>query len=118
MHTKSAVDEKQRSPLLEFYLSTLAFAGVLVLMQYSPSPWREILRVAMIAIAGFAVWALLRLLRVADERQRRINFRTLRFAFDVGLVDSIFGGFVQGLGVLHVSWIGVLMSQLVHWSFG
>ncbi len=119
MHPKSsAVDEKQRSPLLEFYLSALAFAGALVLMEYSPSPWRGILRVAMIAIAGFAVWALLRFLRVADERQRRINFRALRFAFAAGLVLSLFGGFVQGFGVLHVSWIGVLGLQLIPWSFG
>jgi len=119
MHPKSsAVDEKQRSPLLEFYLSALAFAGALVLMEYSPSPWRGILRVAMIAIAGFAVWALLRFLRVADERQRRINFRALRFAFVAGLVLSLFGGFVQGFGVLDVSWIGVLGLQLIPWSFG
>jgi uncharacterized membrane protein YfcA len=103
----SAVDEKQRNPLLEFYISALAFAGALVLMDYSASPWREILRVVIIAIAGFAVWALLRFLRVA-ERQRRINFRPLRFAFIVGLVLSLFGGFVQGFGVLHVSWVGVL----------
>src|SRR6266481_1937371 len=82
MHSKiSAADEKQRSPLLEFYLSALAFAGAFVLCEYSPSPWREILRVTMIAIAGFAVWALLRFLRIADEPQRRINFRALRFAF-------------------------------------
>ena len=119
MHPKSsAVDEKQRSPLVGFYLSALAFAGALVLMEYSPSPWRKILRVAMIAIAGFAVWALLRFLRVADERQRRINFRALRFAFVAGLVLSLFGGFVQGFGVLHVSWIGVLGLQLIPWSFG
>jgi hypothetical protein len=117
MHAKS-VDEKQRSPLLEFYLSPLAFAGALVLMEYARSPWREILRIAMIAIAGFAVWALLRFLRVADERQRRINFRALRFAFVAGLVLSLFGGFVQGFGVLHVSWIGVLGLQLIPWSFG
>jgi uncharacterized membrane protein YfcA len=119
MHPKSsAVDEKQRSPLLEFYLSALAFAGALVLMEYSPSPWREILRVLMIAIAGFAVWTLIRFLRVADERQRRTNFRALRFAFVAGLVLSLFGGFVQGFGVLHVSWIGVLGLQLIPWSFG
>jgi len=116
--TSSAVDEKQRSPLLEFYLSALAFAGALVLREYLQSPWQEILRVAMVAIAGFAVWALLRFLRVADERQRRINFRALRFAFVVGLVLSLFGGFVQGFGVLHVSWIGVLGLQLIPWSFG
>ncbi|PYV96514.1 MAG: hypothetical protein DMG86_20355 [Acidobacteria bacterium] len=114
----SAVDEKQRSPLLEFYLWALAFAGALVLMEYSQSLWREILRFTMIALAGFAVWALLRFLRVADERQRQINFRALRFAFVVGLVLCLFGGFVQGFGVLRVSWIGVLGLQLIPWSFG
>jgi hypothetical protein len=114
----SAVDEKQRSPLLKFYLSALAFAGALVLIEYLHSPWREILRVLMIASAGFAVWTLLRFLRVADERQRRTNFRALRFAFVAGLVLSLFGGFVQGFGVLHVSWIGVLGLQLIPWSFG
>ncbi len=113
-----AVDEKQRNPLLEFYLSALAFAAALVLTEYSASSWRGILHVAMIAIAGFAVWAVVRFLRVADERQRRINFRALRFAFVVGLVLSLFGGFVQGFGVLHVSWIGVLGLQLIPWSFG
>jgi len=119
MHSEpSAVDEKQRSPLLEFYLSALAFAGALVLIEYLHSPWREILRALMIAIAGFAVWTLIRFLKVADERQRRTNFRALRFAFVAGLVLSLFGGFVQGFGILHVSWIGVLGLQLISWSFG
>lgn len=114
----SVVDKKQRSPLLEFYLSALAFAGALVLIEYLHSPWREILRVLMIAIAGFAIWTLIRFLKVADERQRRTNFRALRFAFVAGLVLSLFGGFVQGFGILHVSWIGVLGLQLIPWSFG
>ena len=119
MHSEpSAVDEKQRSPLLEFYLSALAFAGALVLIEYLHSPWREILRALMIAIAGFAVWTLIRFLKVADERQRQTNFRALRFAFVAGLVLSLFGGFVQGFGILHVSWIGVLGLQLIPWSFG
>ena len=119
MHSESsAVDEKQRSPLLEFYLSALAFAGALVLIEFLHSPWREILRVLMIVIAGFAVWTLIRFLKVADERQRRTNFRALRIAFVAGLVLSLFGGFVQGFGILHVSWIGVLGLQLIPWSFG
>jgi hypothetical protein len=119
MHPESsAVDEKQRNPLLEFYLSALAFAGALVLIEYLHSPWRDILRVLMIVIAGFAVWTLIRFLKVADERQRRTNFRALRFAFVAGLVLSLFGGFVQGFGIFHVSWIGVLGLQLIPWSFG
>src|SRR5260370_235230 len=119
MHSEpSAVDDKQRSPLLEFYLSALGFAGALVLIEYLHSPWREILSVLMIAIAGFAVWTLIRFLKVADERQRRTNFRALRFAFVAGLVLSLFGGFVQGFGILHVSWIGVLGPQPLPSRFG
>ncbi len=114
----SEIDHKQRSPLLQFYLSALGFAGALVLIEYLHSPWRETLRLLMIAIAGFAVWTLIRFLKVADERQRRTNFRALRFAFVAGLVLSLFGGFVQGFGVLHVSWIGVLGLQLIPWSLG
>jgi len=63
MHPESsAIDEKQRSPLFFFYLSALAFMGAFILMEYSESPWREILRIAMIAIAVFALWAVLRFL--------------------------------------------------------
>jgi hypothetical protein len=114
----SAVDDKQRSPILQFYLCALGFAGALVLVEYLRTPWNQILRIAMILIAGFAVWTLDRFLKVADERQRRTNFRALRFAFVAGLILSLFGGFVQGFGVLHVSWIGVLGLQLIPWSFG
>src|SRR5260370_15092154 len=109
----SDIDHKQRSPLLQFYLSALGFAGALVLIEYLHSPWREMLRVLMIAIAGFAVWTLIRFLKVADERQRRTNFRALRFAFVAGLVLSLFAGFAQRIGVLHVSWIGVLGLRLI-----
>jgi hypothetical protein len=114
----SALDEKQRSTLLQFYVSALGFAGALVSTGYLHSPRREALRVFMVAIAAFAVWTLIRFLKVADERQRQTNFRALRFAFVAGLVLSLFGGFVQGFGVLHVSWIGVLGLQLIPWSFG
>jgi hypothetical protein len=114
----SAVDDKQRSPILQFYICSLGFAAALVLVQYLHSPWAEILHAVMIAIAGFALWTLNRFLKVADERQRRTNFRALRFAFVAGLVLSLFGGFVQGFGVLRVSWIGVLGLQLIPWSFG
>src|SRR5712692_42370 len=117
-YESSAVDEKQRRHLLELYLAALGFAGALVLIEHFHSPWREILRVLMIAIAGFAVWTLIRFLKVADKRQRQTNFRALRFAFVAGLVLSLFGGFVQGFGILHVSWIGVLGLQLISWSFG
>jgi len=94
------------------------FADALVLTARLRSPWPRILHAVMLATSGFAVWTLLRFLQVADERQRRTNFRALRFAFVAGLVLSLFGGFVQGFGVLHVSWIDVLGLQLIPWSVG
>jgi hypothetical protein len=94
------------------------FAAALVLSGQFRSPWPEVLKVVMISSVVFALWTLNRFLKVADERQRRTNFRALRFAFVAGLVLSLFGGFVQGFGVLHVSWIGVLGLQLIPWSFG
>src|SRR5271169_4087379 len=114
----SAMDMKQRSPLIEFYSTASVFTAALVLSGRFRSPWPEVLKVVMIASAGFAIWTLIRFLKVADERQRRTNFRALRFAFVAGLVLSLFGGFVQGFGILHVSWIGVLGLQLIPWSFG
>jgi hypothetical protein len=114
----SAMDARQKGPLLQFYSSACVFAGALVLSRRLHAPWQLLLRIVMIATAAFAVWTLVRFLKVADERQRRTNFRALRFAFVAGLVLSLFGGFVQGFGVLHVSWIGVLGLQLIPWSFG
>lgn len=118
MSESSAMDGRQRGPLIEFYSSASVFATALILTGRFHSPWLEALKVVMIASAGFAVWTLTRFLKGADERQRRTNFRALRFAFVAGLVLSLFGGFVQGFGVLHVSWIGVLGLQLIPWSFG
>ena len=114
----SAMDEGQKSPLLKFYSFAGVFAGALILSARLPAPWPVLFQIVMIATAGFAVWTLVRFLKVADERQRRTNFRGLRFAFVAGLVLSLFGGFVQGFGVLYVSWIGVLGLQLIPWSFG
>jgi len=117
-HESSSMDQRQQSPLIRFYFSAFVFAGALALSGRLGSPWERLLQALMIVTAGFAVWTLNRFLKVADERQRRTNFRALRFAFVAGLVLSLFGGFVQGFGVLHVSWIGVLGLQLIPWSFG
>ena len=114
----TSIEQTQRTPLFKFYVSALVFAGALVFASRLRSPWPRILYAVMLATSGFAVWTLFRFLKVADERQRRTNFRSLRFAFVAGLVLSLFGGFVQGFGVLHVTWIGVLGLQLIPWSFG
>ena len=114
----SPADVSLRSPLLRFYLLALSFAVALILTRIVHAPWLAVLHVTMALIAGLALWILIRFLRVADERQRRTNFRSLRFAFVACLAFSLLCGFVQGFGVLRVSWIGVLGLQLISWSVG
>ena len=114
----SEIDDKQRSPLLAFYLSALVFSAALAVTSHLPTPWREALRVGTFSIGGFAVWSFLRFLEIADERQRRINYQALCFASAAGLVLALFGGFLQGFGAPHVSWMGVLGLLLIPWSLG
>jgi len=112
------LDVTQRKPLLKFYLLALSFAVALVLARFVHEPWPTVLHAMMALIAGVAMWMLIRFLQVADERQRRTNFRSLRFAFIACLAFSLLGGFVQGFGVSGVSWLGVLGAQLISWSIG
>jgi uncharacterized membrane protein YfcA len=114
----SDIDLKQRSQLLAFYLCAVAFSVALALAGHVHSPWREALRVVMIAVAGFAVWSFFGFLRIADERQRRINYQALGFALTLTLAISFFGGFIKGFGAPHVSWLGVLGLLFIPWSLG
>jgi len=114
----SDIDLKQRSPLLAFYLCAIVFALALALTGHLHSPWRAVLRAVTTAIAGLAVWSFFRFLRIADERQTRINYQALGFAFTLALAISFFGGFVEGFGAAHVSWLGVLGLLLIPWSLG
>ncbi len=114
----SDVDIKQRGPLFTFYLCAVAFVAALALTGYLHSPWREVARVVTMVIAAFAVWCFFRFLRIADERQTRINYQALGFAFILALAVSLLGGFVRGFGAPHVSWLGVLGLLLVPWSLG
>ena len=96
----SDVDLKQRNPLLAFYLCAVAFVVALTLTGYLHSAWQEVSRVLTMAIAVFGVWSFFRFLRIADERQARINYQALGFAFILALAVSLFGGLVGDLAHL------------------
>ena len=114
----SDIDLKQRSPLLAFYLCAVAFVVALTLTGYLHSDWREVSRVVSMVIAVFAVWSFFRFLRIADERQARINYQALGLAFILALAVSLVAGFVRGFSAPHISWFGVLGLLLIPWSLG
>jgi cadmium resistance protein CadD (predicted permease) len=69
-------------------------------------------------IAAFAVWSFISFVRIADERQARINYQALGFAFILALAVSLFCGFARGFRAPHVSWLGVLGLLPIPWSLG
>ena len=93
----SDIDLKQRSPLLAFYLCAVAFVIALALTGYLHSAWREVSRAVTMVIAAFAVWSFFRFLRIADERQARINYQALGFAFILALAVSLFWWIREGI---------------------
>lgn len=94
----SEIDAKQRHPFLLFYISTAAFAAVLIFGDRVPLSWREGICLLTVMIGAFDLWNFYQLLTLTDERQRDTNDQALRFGFLATLVLSLLGGFVRGFG--------------------
>lgn len=107
----------------EFGLAMLAYAATLVLsivlINAAPTaPWRyAVALLPMIPAVGVLV-AVLRQLRRMDELQRQIQFEALAFAF-AGTALITFGyGFVENVGLPHLSWFFVWPIMAVLWVIG
>lgn len=107
----------------EFGLAMVTYAATLVLsivlINAAPTaPWRyAVALLPMIPAVGVLV-AVLRQLRRMDELQRQIQFEALAFAF-AGTALITFGyGFVENVGLPHLSWFFVWPIMAVLWVIG
>jgi O-antigen/teichoic acid export membrane protein len=107
----------------EFGLAMVAYGVVLFLsiwlINANPTaPWRfAVALLPMLPAIGVLV-AVLRQLRRMDELQRRIQFEALAFAF-AGTALLTFGyGFVENVGLPHLSWFWVWPIMAVLWIVG
>jgi hypothetical protein len=68
--------------------------------------------------AGLVVWAFFRMLRQADELQRRILSQALAFAFTVTFAASFTWAFLEGLGLPRARAILWCALLVISWAIG
>ena len=108
---------------IEFGLAMLAYlmvlVGSIIVVQGNPAAsWRYVVVLVPLAPAGFVIWLFLRALARLDEMQKRIHMQA--FGFSLGSTALItFGyGFLEGVGLPHLSWTYILPLMSVLWALG
>lgn len=109
---------RQRKALIVFYVSALACAVAIGLAEPVHKAERALLFALAIVSAACAVWGLHRLLSAADELQKQINYRAVKFAFVGTLILSLVEGFLQSFGFPRVSAYAGPAVMVILWSIG
>jgi hypothetical protein len=113
----------RRDFLVMFYGALLAcwtLANVSDDMRKSglPRSWVIISASAAFASAVLAFWNLVRVLRSADELQRRINYQALAFAYSGTLIITLGYSLLEGIALPHLGHLWVCGLMVVLWSVG
>lgn len=108
---------------IEFGLAMLAYLMVLVgsvtvVQANSNADWRYFVAVLPVAPAGFVIWLFVRALGRLDELQRRIQMEAFGFALGTTALVTFGYGFLEGVGMPHLSWTYVLPLMAVLWGVG
>jgi hypothetical protein len=108
---------------IEFGLATLAYLMVLVgsvtvVQANSTADWRYIVALLPVAPAGFVIWLFVRALGRLDELQRRIQMEAFGFALGTTALVTFGYGFLEGVGMPHLSWTYLLPLMAVLWGVG
>lgn len=99
------------------YTVVVLVSGVL-LRRFPDSPWRYPLALAPVIPAGFALLAFIRALGRMDELQRRIQFDAIVFASGTTAMLTFAYGFLEGVGLPHISVLFVLPLLVALWGIG
>jgi hypothetical protein len=108
---------------IEFGLAMLAYLMVLVgsvtVVEANPqAEWRYYVALLPVAPAGFVIWLFVRALGRLDELQRRIQMEAFGFALGTTALVTFGYGFLEGVGMPHLSWTYVLPLMVVLWGVG
>ncbi len=108
----------QRFALLGFYISGLAFALAIGLVEH-------VARVYRLSLLGFAVFvavggafSLLQFFRTTDEFRQSVNRRALEFAFVGSLIASVALALLHSFGIRSISPYALPALMVILWSVG
>jgi hypothetical protein len=108
---------------IEFGLAMLAYLMVLVgsvtVLQANPgATWRYFVAVLPVVPAGLVLWIFIRALSRLDEMQKRIQVQAFGFSLGATALITFGYGFLEGVGLPHLSWTLVLPLMAVLWGIG
>jgi hypothetical protein len=106
---------------IEFGLAMLAYLMVLVgsvtVLQSNPSaPWRYVVAVLPVVPAALVLSIFVRALTHLDEMQKRIQMQAFGFSLGATALLTFGYGFLEGVGLPHLSWTFVLPLMAVLWG--
>ncbi len=108
--------------LMLFYAGAVMCGAAAAVAQMMLRHGADGVGIALFALAGLAalmaIAGLIRVLRTADELQRRINHQALAFAYVGTLIVCLASGFLQQFGLPCLSGLGVCALLVALWSLG
>jgi hypothetical protein len=109
--------------VIEFGTAMAAYAVILIisvsLLNAQPhAPWRIPVALALVVPACFGLLAFVRFLRRLDELQRRIQLEAIGFAFGATAILTFAYGFLEDVGLPHLSWTLILPFMVLLWGLG
>jgi hypothetical protein len=109
---------KKQNLLRVFFAAAAGCAAAFALAQYSHNFQREALSALALLGSIFAIWTLLRFLRVIDEFERQYTHEALRFAF-VGMLSLlVLEVCLESFGFPCVPAYGNVAFAVILWSLG
>lgn len=108
---------------IEFGLAMLAYLMVLVgsvtVLQANPTAdWRYIVAVLPVIPAVLVLSIFIRALTRLDELQKRIQMQAFGFSLGATALLTFAYGFLEGVGLPHLSWTFVLPLMAILWGVG
>jgi hypothetical protein len=108
---------------IEFGLAMLAYLMVLVgsitVLQANPkAAWRYAVAVLPLIPAALTLWIFVRALSRLDELQKRIQMQAFGFSLGATALLTFGYGFLEGVGMPHLSWTFVLPLMAILWGAG
>ena len=108
---------------IEFGLAMLAYLMILVgsvtVLQANPTAsWRYMVAVLPVLPAALVLWIFVRALTRLNEMQKRIQMQAFGFSLGATALLTFGYGFLEGVGLPHLSWTFVLPLIAILWGVG
>ncbi len=108
---------------IEFGLAILAYLMILVgavtVLQSNPNAsWRYVVALLPVLPAALVLSIFVRALTHLDEMQKRIQMQAFGFSLGATALITFGYGFLEGVGLPHLSWTFVLPLMAILWGVG